>query len=103
MTIVAYQTDAVIITNYGDLKRLIDWSNGPMAEGLIGKKVIIVESDLGTMIPKKPENYESSIDLLCHLVTISSKFNLDIVFILNKPEYLDPRIKSHLGSIKRLK
>lgn len=102
MSITVYKTDAIIITDHKSMAELVEWASGDMVSGLVGKKVIVVESSF-SWTEKSPTRHEKSVLTLFHyLLAQSRKLSLDFTFILNHPEYLDPRIKAHIGEIKTL-
>ena len=100
MSIIAYKTNAIIITDYKGIAALVEWANDPDAQkGLVGKKVIICEPTGFTR--KRPKPYQLTIiNLFYTLVAQSRRFNLDFVFILNNPEYLDSRMRILVEEIK---
>jgi len=100
MSITAYKTDAIIITDYKSMAELVKWANGDMAKGLVGKRVIVVEPSFG-WTTKSPVLYQKNIlKLFLALLAQARKFNLDFIFISNDPEYLDPRIKLQIDEVK---
>ena len=102
MSIIAYKTNAIIITNIEGIKDLVKWANNPKTnKGLIGKKVIVIEPTGFT--EKKPSHPQSIVSLFCTLMAQAKHFDLDFVFILNHPEYLDPRIKMYIEEVRKLK
>ena len=103
MSIIAYKTDAIIITDYKSIANLVEWANNPKTnQSLVGKKVIVVEPTGFTI--KIPKPYQLTIiNLFYTLITQSKKFDLDFVFILNNPQHLDPRIRMYIDEIRELK
>lgn len=102
MSVTVYKTDAIIITDYKSIAKLVEWAGGEMAKGLVGKKVVVAESSFGWTV-KKPKPYQQAImNLFFALVAQSKRFDLDFVFILNNPEYLDPRLKVLVDKVKEL-
>ena len=102
MSIIAYKTNAIIITSIEGVKDLVKRATDPETnKSLIGKKIIVVEPTDFT--EKKPKGYERTATLFCTLIAQAEHFKLDFVFILNYPEYLDPRIKVHIDEVKELK
>ncbi|KKK52859.1 hypothetical protein LCGC14_3100640 [marine sediment metagenome] len=103
MSITVHKTDAIIITDFKSMQNLVEWASGDMAKGLVGKKVIVADSGLSWTTKAPTKMQRAVLGLFYRLVAQARRFDLDFAFILNHPEYLDPRIKVYVDSWEELR